>query len=275
MSYKIQYEHLQQKLYTWDQQKRPSECSIPHMHREIEIFLCQEGGTAYVDSVRYDLQTGDALLIFPGQIHRYETIQMDSSRLLLVDRDLIPELAGTFESSVPTSAVIRGAGNDPRIRTLSDALSDLREPTCTVPYRSTLLHGYLEALLSELLSRMELKNASGTDLDAMHAIVAFCSEHYSQDLSLTVLEENLCLSRYYISHLLGAKLGLRFNDYINSLRISDACRRLACSDESMTEISDRVGFNTLRTFNRAFVKQMNVSPSDYRRIYRNQKKNFN
>ena len=36
----------------------------------------------------------------------------------------------------------------------------------------------------------------------------------------------------------------------------------------MTEISDRVGFNTLRTFNRAFIKQMNVPPSDYRRLHR-------
>ena len=32
-----------------------------------------------------------------------------------------------------------------------------------------------------------------------------------------------------------------------------------------------VGFNTLRTFNRAFMKQMNLSPSDYRRFHRKQK----
>ena len=37
------------------------------------------------------------------------------------------------------------------------------------------------------------------------------------------------------------------------------------SDESITAICDRVGFNTLRTFNRAFMKQMNTSPSDYRK----------
>ena len=88
---------------------------------------------------------------------------------------------------------------------------------------------------------------------------------------MTVLEENLGLSKYYISHLLGNKLGKRFNDYINSLRISEACKRLVDSDETMSAISDAVGFNTLRTFNRAFMKQMGVSPSDYRRIHRNTK----
>ena len=275
MSFEIQYEHLQQKLYMWDQQKMPTECSTPHMQREIEIMLCHDGKTtAYVDSVRYDLQVGDVLLIFPGQIHHYDIVQEGSFRLFMVDPTLIPELASTFESRVPTSAVIRGAANDEKIRMLSDALAEISEPTCMVPYRQIRLHGYFEVLLSELLSRTELEDASRSDSDAMRSIVAFCSENYSRDLSLTVLEENLGLSRYYISHLLGAKLGLRFNDYINSLRICEACRRLSCSDESMTEISDKVGFNTLRTFNRAFMKQMKVSPSDYRRIHR-KKKNLN
>lgn len=275
MSFEIQYEHLQQKLHVWDQQQIPPESSIPHMQREIEIVLFYDGETtAYVDSVRYDLQAGDVLLIFPGQIHHYDTVQEGAFRLFMVDPTLIPELTGAFESRVPTSAVIRGAAYDERIRMLSDVLSEVGEPTCTAPYRQTRLHGYLEALLSELLSRTELEDASRSDSDAIRSIVAFCSENYLRDLSLTVLEENLGLSRYYISHLLGAKLGLRFNDYINSLRICEACRRLSCSDESMTEISDKVGFNTLRTFNRAFMKQMKVSPSDYRRIHRKTEEKF-
>jgi AraC-like DNA-binding protein len=33
----------------------------------------------------------------------------------------------------------------------------------------------------------------------------------------------------------------------------------------MTEISRIVGFNTLRTFNRAFVKQIGVTPSEYKK----------
>jgi AraC-like DNA-binding protein len=80
-----------------------------------------------------------------------------------------------------------------------------------------------------------------------------------------MLEEELHLSKYYISHLFGDKLGIRFNDYINSLRISEACRLLRTSTLSVTEISDASGFGTLRTFNRAFMKQMGMSPSEYRR----------
>jgi AraC-like DNA-binding protein len=248
------------------------ECRIPHLHREAEIVLYDGGKTtAYVDSVRYDLQAGDALVIFPGQIHHYETLEKESFRFLGVDLAAVPALASVFDSSVPTVSVIRGASNDQRICVLAEALTELCAPSCSNPYRDSLILGYLQALLAELLSRLNLRPASRSDSDALRSIVAFCSENYSKDLSLAVLEENLGLSRYYISHLFSDKLGLRFNDYINSLRIFRACTRLSCTDESMTEISDQVGFNTLRTFNRAFMKQMNLSPSDYRRLHRNPK----
>ena len=42
-------------------------------------------------------------------------------------------------------------------------------------------------------------------------------------------------------------------------------RRLRHTDDSITEISEQVGFGTLRTFNRAFSKQIGMSPSLYRR----------
>ena len=184
----------------------------------------------------------------------------------MVKPDLVPELAAAFELLIPVSAVIPKAATEPRIRVLADALAELcASKDENSAYRGPMIRGYLTALLSELISRMEVNQMPRADSDALRSIVSFCSKNYAQDLSLTALEENLHLNKYYISHLFSSKLGLRFNDYVNSLRISEACRLLLNSDESITAICDRVGFNTLRTFNRAFMKQMNTSPSDYRK----------
>ena len=229
------------------------------------------GAEVYVDSERYELQAGDAVLIFPWQIHHYDTSPTDAFRVFLVNPEVLSEYSSAIESGVPSSAVIAGVANDARIKMLTEALVQACDPSFENPHRSMMLRGYLTAFLSELLSRTKQENAWKADSGAIRSIVAFCSKNYSKDLSLTVLEENLGLSKYYISHLFGNKLGKRFNDYINSLRISKACKLLVGSDETMGAISDAVGFNTLRTFNRAFMKQMNLSPSDYRRIYRNTK----
>ena len=112
---------------------------------------------------------------------------------------------------------------------------------------------------------LTLKNVRSEESNALRSIVKFCSKNFKHDISLSLLEENLHLSKYYISHLFGDKLGISFTDYINSLRVSESCRMLRKSNESVTEIAYAVGFGTLRTFNRAFMKQIGCSPSEYRK----------
>ena len=267
MSVGIKYEHRREDIYAWNEtNKRRLEYRTPHVHREFELIFYHEGMTvAYVDSVRYELKPGDVFLTFPNQIHSYETHDREVFQLFLIKPDLMPELMNTFDMAVPESAVIPGAANDPKLRMLCDALAELCTAQEENTYRKHLLHGYLLALFSELLSRMKLTGMHLTDSDTLRSIVSYCTKHYDKELSLSVLEENLHLNKYYISHLFSGKLGLRFNDYVNSLRISEACRCLLHSDESITSICSHVGFNTLRTFNRAFIKQVGVSPSEYRK----------
>ena len=130
---------------------------------------------------------------------------------------------------------------------------------------SELRRGYLLALCAELVPLMTISKLPVGDSESLRTIVSFCTRNYAENLSLSLLEEKLHLNKFYISHLFSGKLGLRFNDYINSLRISEACRYLLNSNLSITEIGSLVGFNTPRTFNRAFIKQMEISPTEYRK----------
>ena len=132
-------------------------------------------------------------------------------------------------------------------------------------YRDAITKGYLLAFFGELLSRMSFKESNHSDSLTLRSIVSYCAQNYSRELTLATLEDELHLSKYYISHLFGSKIGTGFNDYINALRVSEACRYLRRTNKSITEISTLVGFGTLRTFNRAFVKQVGMSPSEYRK----------
>ncbi len=112
---------------------------------------------------------------------------------------------------------------------------------------------------------MKLTGLPEGDSSALRSVIVYCTRHYGEDISLTILEDKLGLNRYYISHLFSGKLGMKFNDYINSLRVSEACKMLLNSDDSVTDICFHVGFETLRTFNRAFVKNTGKTPSEYRK----------
>ncbi len=238
---------------------------IPHLHRELELICLLEGDViAYADSVRYELHAGDIFLTFPNQIHSYEKVTEETHVGFTFKPDLLPELMETFTIGTPTSPVITGAANDPRIRALIDALTDTitREDFSHV---SELRRGYLLALCAELIPMMKISKLPLGDSESLRTIVSFCTQNYAENLSLSLLEEKLHLNKFYISHLFSGRLGLGFNDYINSLRVSEACRYLLNSSLSITEIGSLVGFNTPRTFNRAFIKQLGLSPSEYRK----------
>ena len=242
----------------------------PHLHRELELVYFVEGEAIGVaDSARSTLRAGDVFLSFPNQVHSYIRMTgVEKYAIFILKADMIPEFADLFASGVPESPVIQGAGNDPQIKLLFELLIESCKSTEeNDAYNAAQRRGYLLALFSALLPRMKISKLSLGDSNTLRSIVAFCAQNYAENLSLTLLQERLHLNKYYISHLFNDKLKIRFNDYINALRINEACRFLANTESSITEISEQVGFNTLRTFNRAFMKHVGSSPSDYRKRY--------
>ena len=59
--------------------------------------------------------------------------------------------------------------------------------------------------------------------------------------------------------------GMTFVQYVNSLRIKTACDLLMAGDRQVTEICYMTGFNNVSNFNRRFLAQKNMSPSEFRR----------
>lgn len=234
-----------------------------HLHRHVEfVILLEASATAYADTERCVLRAGDAFIAFPNQVHRYEPpCEGERSIIIIMDPDVIPELSASFFETLPASARIKHFLTDEvlAICTRLTALQDVH-----TPIEETERRALLTALFARVLAACH-PTAREASSDAMSAVVAYCARHYTEDLSLGTLEQALHISRYYISHMFTQRLGIGFNEYVNSLRVSHACRYLAHSTRSVTEISTLVGFSGPRTFNRAFAKCMGMTPSEYRR----------
>ena len=214
-----------------------------------------------MDNHVYEMGAGDIIVVFPNQVHSFETLEHEQYVLLKFSPDILPELGHSF-TKIPVSNLLSGAANDPHLTLLIESISKTHDEDA--PYKDQILRGYLLSFFGNLLRSMTLVEAQSGDYHVLGMILNYCIAHSSENLSLSVLERDLHISKYYISHMMSEKLHMGFNDYVNSLRVSNACKLLRKTDHSITEISERVGFNTMRTFNRAFLKQMGMTPREYR-----------
>ncbi len=235
-----------------------------HIHYHVEIIYIKQGhATAIVDSEAFDMEDDSLFVAFPNQIHGFESAAKEKYILLLFDPDLLPELAPVTRENVPSCPVIPHASHYPELLSLLNMI-EKEHAQEDEAFRDSVLHGLLLAFFSKVLRLLAFEKSNSGDSHAIRAIVDYCMKNYNRELSLELLSEDLHISKYHISHLFNHKLRMRFNDYINFWRISAACRHLSQDKYSVTEVSEAVGFSTIRTFNRAFRKQTGMSPVEYR-----------
>ena len=91
-------------------------------------------------------------------------------------------------------------------------------------------------------------------------------------LTINDLSGKLSVSSKYLSQIINERLRQNFFDFINSYRIKEACKILKdTTSEKMTilEILYEVGYNTKSSFNKAFLKFNNITPTEYRSKFSN------
>lgn len=235
-----------------------------HLHNHIELVYMLEGKTiTHVDGKKSILKKGDIFISFPNQVHQFISDGPELYHLFIFTPKLVKDMRHYFKNYIPDNNVITNAGSSPNLLTLLTYIANAYKSS--YQYKELQIKGYLLAFFSELLNLLELKKINTTNLSTLQNIMIYCSENYTKELTLASISNDLHISKYYVSHLLKSKLDLGFSDYVNSLRISEACNLLLQDDMSITEISYQVGFNTIRTFNRAFNKFMGMTPTDFKK----------
>lgn len=96
-------------------------------------------------------------------------------------------------------------------------------------------------------------------------------ENLHQALSLDNLAQKACMSRRSFTRRFQQTTGTSFSLWLLNQRIIAAQRLLEKSDCSVETIAEKVGFPSTTSLRRHFLKQLNTSPSRYRREFRGDK----
>ena len=161
-------------------------------------------------------------------------------------------------------------------------MDDIKNETGTeslydVPRERELSDAYISNKLFELIiefirfiSKVDLKRIDGKsmELDDRPAIFKYIYSHISQNITLRKLSELFYMSESSISKYISDVTGLTFSDLVNEMRITKTVDLLTFTDMSLSDVAQLVGFSDASHLIKVFTARMNLSPTQYREIYK-------
>ena len=250
---------------------------ILHFHQNFEISYILRGGNKYmIDDEIYPIDDYDLFIINKNQIHTASS-QINTPMLRYSVKFLAQVIIPLFEFTDLLS-VFRKAGN-----TIAHKISIPPEKRRWYKRQFEKLlveNGYAwdvkkKLHLCELLIQInelveEKYNSQGQIVSQKNTrnmigdLIKYIHQHLSEPLCLDHLAKVSAVSKYHLTRLFKAELGISIHQYIVTHRIGYAVSLLE-EGKSMAEISDLTGFGSYANFISTFKKVKGLPPLQYRK----------
>ena len=198
----------------------------------------------------HTLEKNKAALIFPGQLHAGFTKEHSKSFLCIFSADYIYDFYHLIKEKT--------AENPTFPFYASNFIEKLTNNNNSFAIKSVLYN-----IAEQFINNCELTNTTDENLELLERIISYTQRHFNEKISLKQLAKKLGYHYNYISSYINENLGTNFRTLVNMFRIDYACELLAEKEYTVTEISQKCGFENVRSFNRSFKCLQNCTPSEY------------
>lgn len=229
-----------------------------HYHASYELYYLDSGTREYfVEDKFFSVTAGSFVLIPPSSFHR--TGGSYARRILIgftydflaktYTSDAIDDMLKCFCKTLisPPEKVLA------RCKSLLNALND-----CKTEREFAI---YLGNLLCELSKCRE----TVTYNEQTSALVEYINTHYAEIESIEQISEHFFISKYHLCRIFKNTMGITVIDYLNNIKIKNACDFLVTTNKSIQDISRLCGFNSSTYFSNVFKKFTLLSPNEYRK----------
>ncbi len=249
-------------------------------------ILIVDNDPGYVDSL------SDAYRIVTVQTGRVaiELVKRRNDIDLAVIEYRLPDMSGIdvmkeikdFEPSVLVIIATAYGDEDVAVEAFRGGARDYLKKPFSISELSTKIDFYLALRHADKQRRKNILPASETPahlgrtpstvtLGQYHKIqqaVRFINDNYRTDICLDATAGEAGMSPAHFSRIFKKVMGLSYQDYLNSRRITKAKNLLRTSPQSVTEIAVSLGFADPTGFGRIFKKLTDQTPSAYRSLPR-------
>ena len=246
--------------------------SILHQHKEMEILIILEGtATFHIDSISYNVKKGDMLMISPyslhnATIHDNETfshycICFDLN--ILYNNKLCSELENGNLFITPFISH-ENSFSRKMAENIINAYKVCEEKKMGWEFNAigniSMLFGYL--VENELISSPDVNKKNK---NFCMRVIDYINKNYENNITSTEISAELFINNSYFCRLFKKNFGSCFQNYLNMYRLEKSTVVLKNSDLSGSEISQKVGFNSVSYYSKIFKALYGCSPTEYRK----------
>ncbi|WP_264551980.1 AraC family transcriptional regulator [Flavobacterium sp. N2038] len=101
--------------------------------------------------------------------------------------------------------------------------------------------------------------------DRLAEVFKYVKSNYKEEISLDEIAKIANLTPTSFCRMFKAKTKKPFVEYLNEIRVSNACKYLIETDLGISEIAYECGYKTASNFNKLFKKLIGTTPKEYRK----------
>jgi AraC-like DNA-binding protein len=259
------------------QYKEPAFHFLWHYHTEMELVWIRKGsGLRYVGRSVERFESGDLVLLGSGLPHTWASAPNQSSKaewsvIQFLPKHWSDEFWKLPEVNKLNKLFVQAARGMQFIGPTTSQIGDLIEELSSVPTHT------LEGLIQFLTIFERLLQTPFRLLNTVHAsmgsiekdprvehLLAWIQSHFAEPITQAQAAAQVKMSPAAFSRWFKLRVGRVFQHYLNELRVAKVCGQLTESEENITEVAYRCGYNNLANFNRRFREITGLTPTKFR-----------
>lgn len=251
---------------------------IEHIQKCDEVTFAVSGrAKVYCDDVCTEMLPGEVHYLRNGMKHNI--IADGNSNFRYICIGVIPDIEGSefgamiCELQKRDSFFLQDNGD---IRILTELL--LNEFYMKDDYSKAMVNLYITQILILISRGLDKKGKNvaraheynpKTDYTIYH-VLRHIDREYLNIKNVKDIAHSLSYSENYLSHLFKEKMGITIKSYLLKKKLSHAETLLKTSEFTVEAIAEFLGFNSVHSFYQAFVRVNKMSPSEYRKLAKEQ-----
>ena len=237
--------------------------SYMHYHDTYELYFLEVGTRNYfIEDKFFSVSAGDFVLIPPSKIHRtggsYGLRTLIGFNYDFLAKTYRKEALDSLLSCFGYLHISPPKEMQSELRALLKEISICESETTFALY------------LGVLLEKLSKCNPDTNYNEQISHFIKYINDNFSQIASIEQIAEHFYISKYHLCRVFKDNMKMTIIDYLNIIKVKNACTMLESTNKGIQEISQHCGFNSTAYFSNVFKKIMKMSPTKYKSQHKKQ-----